>query len=61
VRLVAVVAGEAVPAVGEVQRFEDDSDGARKHERDQREVKTAQPQGRQQQHGAEDHRDEPGL
>ena len=42
----AVVAGEAVAAVGEVDRRQHDGDRARQHQRDQRQVQAAHPQRR---------------
>ena len=42
-----LVAGESWTAIREVERREDDSDRARAHERDQRQVEAAEPQGGQ--------------
>ncbi len=54
------VAGEAVAAVREVDRRQDDVHGAGRHQRDQREVEAAQPQRRQPDQHAHDARDRAG-
>ena len=54
----AVIAEEAVAAVGEVRGGQDDGDRAGEHQRDQREVQPAEPQGRQAHERAQHHGDQ---
>ena len=57
----AVVAGEAVAAVREVQRGQHHGDRAREHERDQGQVQAAQPERGQPDEHARRHRDQARL
>ena len=54
----AVVAEEAVAAVGEVRRGQHDRDRAGEHQRDQRQVQAAEAQGRQSDQRSQHHRDQ---